>query len=125
MAVMLDERFWGKVEKSDDPDGCHIWTGGSTPTGYGRFWYGGRLVYPHRLVLAAKHRCDLDELDGLEGRHVRCHNPRCCREDHLVPGDAGDNAQDALDAGRVANDGHRRLLEGKVAKAAARKTAMD
>lgn len=35
------------------PCGCLDWIGAHTDRGYGRFWLGGRWVYPHRLALAA------------------------------------------------------------------------
>ena len=34
------DKFWGYVEKSPDPEACHIWRG-STLRGYGKFHTGG------------------------------------------------------------------------------------
>ena len=41
----MNERFWSKVDKSDD---CWLWTA-YTESGYGRFWLGGgKRVMAHR-----------------------------------------------------------------------------
>jgi hypothetical protein len=32
-----DEKFWAKVDKTSDPDGCWLWTGYCNPLGYGMY----------------------------------------------------------------------------------------
>ncbi len=41
------DRFFRRVESSDDA--CHLWTGATDPTGYGRFWLDGKMRYAHRV----------------------------------------------------------------------------
>jgi hypothetical protein len=83
-------KFWSKVKKSDDPDGCWVWTGARTVAGYGSFQLNGRMMRTHRAVML---------LSGTElaaGSVVlhRCDNPPCCRPDHLFVGTHRDNARD-------------------------------
>lgn len=79
------ERFWPKVQKTDS---CWMWTGGTNPHGYGRFWNGQRLVYAHRfvyelLVGPIPAGLDLDHLCRVHG----CVNP-----EHLEPVTRRENA---------------------------------
>lgn len=77
----VDQRFWAKVDKSTSPDGCWLWTGYRTPTGYGRFGYRtGEGMWP-------AHRAAYDLLvgpipDGLQIDHI-CRVRACVRPDHL------------------------------------------
>lgn len=90
-------RFWAYVEQTPT---CWRWTGYTIWNGYGRLrWSDGRMVLAHRasweihngpipdgkLVL---HKCD-------GGGNRWCVNP-----DHLALGDYGENAADAIKAGR-------------------------
>src|SRR5262245_13889065 len=44
-------RFWAKVAKSADPDGCWLWTSELTIKGYGRFTpHGRRHLKAHRVA---------------------------------------------------------------------------
>ena len=42
------KRFWEKVRKSEDPNGCWEWTAHKDKGGYGRFQVDGRNVRAHR-----------------------------------------------------------------------------
>lgn len=49
----LAERFWAKVQKSSDPDGCWLWTGATYSNGYGHIGEGGqshRTLSAHRVA---------------------------------------------------------------------------
>jgi hypothetical protein len=37
MKMTFEERFEAKVDRSDGPDGCHLWTASKGRDGYGRF----------------------------------------------------------------------------------------
>src|ERR1051325_10986793 len=44
------ERFWEKVERSNDPDACWHWLGKIGRGGYGRFFLNGHEVAAHRFA---------------------------------------------------------------------------
>lgn len=92
-SIPIKSRFWSKVQKSD---GCWIWTGGSTPSGYGCIYFNGKQQRAHRVVLM---------MQGIEipaGACVmhKCDNPACVRPDHLRIGTVKDNNWDAISKGR-------------------------
>lgn len=75
------KRFWEKVDKISDPNGCWIWTGYVNPKGYGNFHSPGRSKLVHRIayeLLIGQVPADLC-LDHL------CRNRRCCNPSHLEP----------------------------------------
>jgi hypothetical protein len=45
--MKLDERFWSKVDKTDD---CWIWTSATNPQGRAQYWYEGKYHIASRLV---------------------------------------------------------------------------
>lgn len=80
-----EERFWEKVHKTDS---CWLWTGATTPAGYGRF----DDDYAHRFALKLAYG-PLER--GVQGLH-KCDNPPCVRvhSDHVFPGTQHDNLID-------------------------------
>lgn len=75
----VDDRFWGKVNKTDD---CWVWTASTDSKGYGRF------TVAHDVKVAA-HRWAYESLvgpigDGLELDHL-CRNRACVNPFHLDP----------------------------------------
>lgn len=93
-------RFWSKVQKSDEPDTCWLWTGYilPPPQRYGMHSFGKRSIheYAHRVAyhliygpipkgLFVCHRCDV--------RH-------CCRPDHFFLGTHQDNMADMFQKDR-------------------------
>lgn len=99
MSRTPEDRFHAKVVMG--PDGCHIWTGGCDPTGYGRFSIIGRgMVYAHRwafehfvgpipLGLDIDHLCHNRALSCPGG--WLCLHRRCVRRDHLEPATRSQN----------------------------------
>ncbi len=89
-------RFWAKVDRTGD--GCWEWQASRDRKGYGQFAIKGSGSFgAHRLAYAYA----VGPIpDGLMLRHT-CDNPPCCRPDHLIPGTAYDNAQDAVERGRL------------------------
>lgn len=111
------DRFWEKVHKSDEPDGCWEWTGCILKDGYGRFGYESRKqTTAHRVAwmltygpipegMEVCHRCDTRYPPS--DRRYR----RCCRPDHLFLGTKDDNMADMISKGRHAQgdrSGYRR-----------------
>lgn len=82
MAKTIEERFWPKVQKTED---CWLWTA-ATARGYGKFSF-GTLANPSRMVHA--HRFSYELLvgpipDGLELDHL-CRVKLCVNPAHLEP----------------------------------------
>lgn len=98
----LPLRFWAKVAKGAEPDGCWEWTG-CLSNGYGRFGLratatrAARTEYAHRLALEARLGRPLES--GKEAMHA-CDNPRCVRPEHLSEGSGKENIQDCIAKGR-------------------------
>ena len=91
------ERFVRKHSPSDDR-GCIEWTGAMYPTGYGSFWFDGRVQPAHR-VSWMMFRGSIP--DGLYVLH-RCDNRKCVNPEHLFLGTHQDNMDDMLAKGRKA-----------------------
>ena len=89
------ERFWSKVQKNDTSDGCWLWMGSKSPSGYGMF---------HRKPFVSAHRFAWITIYGIipDGMNVlhQCDNPACVRPEHLFLGTQGDNVRDMMRKGR-------------------------
>lgn len=92
-----ENRFWDKVNKSDD--GCWLWTGAVTTTGYGVFQRGRRGERLHKA-----HRFSYELHFGRipDGRLVlhSCDNKTCVNPAHLSIGDHSRNIKEAWSRGR-------------------------
>lgn len=100
----LEERFWAKVDKTDD---CWNWTAHLFHDGYGQFatktkgktrtWRAHRIAY--ELLIGPIP-------DGQLVDH-RCHNRRCVNPEHLRLADRSQNNQHRLGAQRNSRSGIR------------------
>ena len=92
------DRFMAKIVIRED--GCWEWIGGKAPGGYGVFQVG---TFAEPKVVRA-HRWSYEHFVGPlpAGMHAchKCDFPSCCNPEHLFPGTAKDNAQDAARKGR-------------------------
>ena len=88
-------RFWSKVDKSPDPDGCWLWTGSTDTAGYGHLGFttatGKRHVKAHRFVWELEHGPIPKGLCVLH--KPPCITRRCVR--HLYLGTYKQNTADA------------------------------
>lgn len=103
------ERFFNKVYKSDEPNGCWLWTAGRFTTGYGMFYYNGKHVLAHRF---SYQQFVGDIPEGYFVCH-KCDTPLCVNPDHLFAGTRLENMQDMSRKGRTLAQAHpERLARG-------------
>ena len=96
LRLTLAQRFWSKVQKSDD-NGCWLWTAAKTRHGYG-------VTSTHLQKSAKAHRVSL-ELSGIQVPSEklvlhRCDTPSCVNPAHLFIGTVQDNVRDRQAKGR-------------------------
>lgn len=91
------DRFWSKVNRTNNPDDCWIWTASLTKKGYGNFNL-------RRLKIQLAHRAAYLIANGeLPNNLLVCHtcdNPPCCNPNHLFLGTIQDNSDDCSRKGR-------------------------
>lgn len=78
MATAL-ERFASRFRVSPD-NGCWLWTGARTGSGYGAFLVDGRLEGAHRFAVVALTGAVIPQ--GMHVDHI-CRTPRCVNPEHL------------------------------------------
>ena len=93
--AMTAEEFWQNVERGP---GCWLWTGATSPKGYGRVWFNGKTRRAHRVAWLLTNG---PIPDGMKVLHS-CDAPQCCRPDHLFIGTDRDNMEDRGRKGRTA-----------------------
>jgi hypothetical protein len=71
------------------PNGCWVWTGMKSKTGYGQVKRDGKFIFAHRYSYML-HKGELGKLFVLHA----CDNRLCCNPDHLSLGTQKDNQQD-------------------------------
>jgi hypothetical protein len=105
----IEERFWSKVEKSTEANGCWIWkaaqfchTRYGRPLSYGSFYVGSRQSPGRRMVYAHRISWELAKGPIPAGLRVlhKCDNPTCVRPDHLFLGTQADNVRDMVEKRR-------------------------
>lgn len=74
--LTLEQRFWAKVEKTDE---CWVWTAATDSGGYGKIYVDGRYRLAHRL---AWELIDGPVPSGMDLDH-RCGNRACVNPGHL------------------------------------------
>ena len=108
------ERFWSKVDKTSDPDGCWLWTGGKMFQGYGNFGLNGKTKKAHRLAYMIlkgpiPNHTELDHLC----RHPSCVNPSHLEAvTHQVNIIRGHAARETINGKRTCKHGHPKEKTG-------------
>ncbi len=100
-------RFNVKVDRSEGPEGCHLWMGARNPGGYGLIAVRKRQYKAHRMAWEIE-RGEIPE--GMIVRHD-CDTPPCVNVRHLRLGSIAQNNQDAKNRNR-----HRAGARRAVAK---------
>jgi hypothetical protein len=80
-SLPLETRFWSKVDKTTDPDGCWLWTGYRS-NGRGKIGSGGKrgkVLLAHRASYEITYGAVSDD----EIVHHKCHNKLCVNPNHL------------------------------------------
>ena len=95
----IQERFWSKVLKSDDENGCWEWQA-HTRNGYGRFCLNGKMVSAHRFSYEDINNKKIGERMCI--LHS-CDNRKCCNPAHLREGTYLDNVTDMINKNRQAH----------------------
>jgi hypothetical protein len=116
MTDALKERFWSKVNKTDE-DSCWLWTGGIfTNTGYGTFRYKGKSMNAHRVALELSlGRPILPGMDAAHEPQPVCHTRACVNPNHLYEATRSENMLDRHLDGTQPTTGYQpRLSDDKV-----------
>jgi hypothetical protein len=92
----IQERFWSKVLKSDDENGCWEWQA-HTCNGYGKFNLNGKMILSHRFAYEDINNKKIGERMCI--LHS-CDNPKCCNPAHLREGTHLDNVTDMVNKNR-------------------------
>ncbi len=90
------ERFFSKVEQPAYGSSCWLWTAAKCSSGYGNFFFEGRVQQAHRASWLMFNGAIPDSLFVLH----RCDNPACVNPDHFFLGDHQANADDKMAKGR-------------------------
>jgi hypothetical protein len=107
------DKFWNKVDKTSNPNGCWIWTGYTFKRGYGLLQLKGIKWTTHRLSYTLLKG---NIPDNMYVCHT-CDNPSCVRPEHLFLGTHNDNMQDRDTKGRTLKgnqNGNAKLTEQQV-----------
>jgi hypothetical protein len=89
----LEERFWDKVEKSDQPDGCWLWTGATHDFGYGIIGRGRRQEGTVRAHVLSYEWVNGPVPVGMVVCHA-CDTPACVNTAHLFAAPQLENVAD-------------------------------
>ncbi len=95
MVCDVATRFWDKVSKTD---GCWLWNGMRTHSGYGRFRIGGKICRAHRIAWELVYGTIPEGIFVLH----KCDNRVCVNPEHLFLGSHNDNMKDMVKKNRQA-----------------------
>lgn len=102
-------RFEPKVKQTDS---CWLWTGGTYPNGYAKFFFNGKNDLAHRVA----YQLWVGPIDA--GKHIDhlCHNIICVNPDHLRPVTPKQNVEHQRGANKNSKSGIRGVSWNKAQK---------
>jgi len=89
-------RFWTKVNRTNNTNDCWEWLTGKSKDGYGRFWFKGKNIRAHRYSWLIHFGSPPNNESVLHN----CDNPICVNPNHLFVGTHDDNMKDKTKKGR-------------------------
>lgn len=96
-----EERFWSKVDKTSNPNGCWEWLGTVNHLGYGKTKFQGKHMTTHRVAWLLTY--------GVTPNFLlhSCDNAKCANPSHLREGTPQENMKDKVERNRSAKgEGH-------------------
>jgi len=90
------ERFWSKVNCTENSNDCWEWQSGKHRQGYGNFSFKGKNIRSHRVSYVLAYGELLPDTKVLH----ECDNPACVNPKHLFLGTQQDNIMDMVSKGR-------------------------
>lgn len=94
----IEDRFWSKVNKTNNIEDCWEWTASGRGNGYGAIKYKGKVIDAHRLSYIL-HFGDIKDSQIFVCH--KCDNRKCVNPNHLFIGSHSDNMKDAYKKGRL------------------------
>lgn len=90
-----ESRFWEKIVPVTE-SGCWIWTGATSHSGHGQFYWKGKLSRSHRVSWEIR----FGAIPGDASVLHKCDVPCCVNPEHLFLGSQADNMRDMREKGR-------------------------
>ena len=87
------EKFFERIDKTSDPQGCWLWTRCKTSQGYGNVWYNGKMEKTHKVAYLLSGKT-IPEGHELAHSGLCVGKKHCCNPDHLTPKTRSDNCKD-------------------------------
>ena len=94
--MILEERFWSKVDKSGGEDACWNWIASRNDDGYGKIRVSEKILTAHRVAWKLNNGSIPEKMCILH----TCDNPSCVNIKHLFLGTRSDNMQDMINKKR-------------------------